>query len=528
LLDGQSLTSQQRDALDAELQSLSQEDFAAVSDDLQTDHLLRAIHLADTEVTASSTERFVDQLKSEILSPTVPVAPPIETPPRIETENEVRLLAELKSDLLPKHPAARAPRRPAAVGGIVASAAAILLVLITAIAVRTGKNDSDEIAAQGSRDAQSTEHLASAAQEKPATGERTLVAPNEPAVPIDSVVVPSPVEVQGPEENVPAPESLATDHSGDSVHAADETPPQPPGEMAPLPKFVDPPVQPRSSQPDSQRIAVVTHDASAQWLDGREPGKDLVAGPLSLVSGTARLTLAKGAELTLEGPADLDLVDENRVALQTGRLEAFVPAGAVGFEVQTPGARVVDLGTRFRVHANPDEKLIRIDVVEGAVEAIQPVGRRGTRERKYQLTAGRTKWLPYDGLSAWDWQLVVQFGDTIAAPNQLTIDDQTFDLGRPGQAAIAMQHLGQRFIAANQQLSALPRGQRFAGRLVIDDKLNNLTSDRSLKIAQTELFQAIQKRWTNSIFDHVFPPGMKAEMEKLFQGSGISIPGVKP
>jgi hypothetical protein len=97
-------------------------------------------------------------------------------------------------------------------------------------------------------------------------------------------------------------------------------------------------------------------------------GEVLVARRLGLRSGRATLAFLSGVTLTLEGPADLDLVSIDRVYCRVGRLRARVPQGAEGFVVAAPAAAVVDRGTEFAVNVDADGRS-RVFVFEGVAEA---------------------------------------------------------------------------------------------------------------------------------------------------------------
>lgn len=56
--------------------------------------------------------------------------------------------------------------------------------------------------------------------------------------------------------------------------------------------------------------------------------------------------------VTIEGPAEFEIVSEDRVKLQYGRLYSIVPQEALGFSVATPSAMVIDLGTQFGVQVD--------------------------------------------------------------------------------------------------------------------------------------------------------------------------------
>ena len=147
-------------------------------------------------------------------------------------------------------------------------------------------------------------------------------------------------------------QGLATDHvaqSGADVPPEIDVDPRP--QVDPV-MPADPPATDPPSSVDSS-IASIVESQDAQWLEGYEPATDLSPGPVQLESGEARLLLKKGTELVLSGPVQLDLLDDNRVNLTSGLVRASVPPAAVGFEVQTPGGRVVDLGTQFTVDRRP-------------------------------------------------------------------------------------------------------------------------------------------------------------------------------
>jgi hypothetical protein len=93
------------------------------------------------------------------------------------------------------------------------------------------------------------------------------------------------------------------------------------------------------------------------------------------------LTLAflSGVTMTLEGPADVDLVSIDRVFCRQGRLRARVPKGAEGFVVASPGSAVIDLGTEFGLNVEADGRS-RVMVFEGAAEAVLLNG-SGSAER---------------------------------------------------------------------------------------------------------------------------------------------------
>jgi hypothetical protein len=98
-------------------------------------------------------------------------------------------------------------------------------------------------------------------------------------------------------------------------------------------------------------LATVAHQIDATWSGDRKlaPGERVGKGRLRLAVGVVRLDFAKDVRLTLEGPADLELIGPGETRLHSGKLTANVPPEGIGFQVHTERARVVDLGTTFGV-----------------------------------------------------------------------------------------------------------------------------------------------------------------------------------
>lgn len=122
-----------------------------------------------------------------------------------------------------------------------------------------------------------------------------------------------------------------------------------------------------------------------KWESGSLPtesGARLGAGRLRLAEGVARIVFDTGAELRLEGPADLELHARDRCTLRSGRLVARCPDPARGFLVETPSASLQDLGTEFGVSVTDGKA--DVQVFEGRVDATH----RGTG-RVEQLLTGR-------------------------------------------------------------------------------------------------------------------------------------------
>lgn len=147
----------------------------------------------------------------------------------------------------------------------------------------------------------------------------------------------------------------------------------------------------REAQPDvavqtdqSEGFASVAHLTDTTW----EPGVEIKAGDrlgpatVRLRGGFLRLEFDSGVQVTLEGPAEFELLSAERTRLRSGLLAANVPPGAEGFTVDTPSAEVVDLGTSFGIDLR-DEGFADVSVFDGEVE----IALRDASE-KHLLTEG--------------------------------------------------------------------------------------------------------------------------------------------
>jgi hypothetical protein len=143
------------------------------------------------------------------------------------------------------------------------------------------------------------------------------------------------------------------------------------------------PVPPPGARPEAApgggvEIATVIHLDGVQWeAEGETPRQGDVVTPGRLRLRQGRLTLAffSGVSLTVEGPADLELLAANRLFFHRGKLRARVPRGAEGFTVLAAGYEVVDLGTDFGMNLEPGGKS-QVMVFEGEA-AVSVLGKDG-------------------------------------------------------------------------------------------------------------------------------------------------------
>ena len=70
--------------------------------------------------------------------------------------------------------------------------------------------------------------------------------------------------------------------------------------------------------------------------------------------GVAQVEFMQGAAVIFEGSVEAEFVNSNAAILKFGKLRAHVPKVAVGFSVDLPRGKVIDLGTDFGIHAHND------------------------------------------------------------------------------------------------------------------------------------------------------------------------------
>ena len=126
-------------------------------------------------------------------------------------------------------------------------------------------------------------------------------------------------------------------------------------------------------QVSNRPFAEVAHVIGAYRADGvtYKTGETVEPGILSLSRGLLRLDFSNGARVTVQGPAELEVFDKDRVLLHHGLVTATIPESAVGFVVDTVAAHVVDLGTSFGVSVSENGQT-EVCVFDGEVEVSLP------------------------------------------------------------------------------------------------------------------------------------------------------------
>jgi hypothetical protein len=154
--------------------------------------------------------------------------------------------------------------------------------------------------------------------------------------------------------------------------------------------------------------------SGVEWADGAQQYEEWAlvqpGQSLKLKSGWINLFFPGGAELLIEGPADVQLVSATKVIARQGKLAARIGPGAIGFRIDTPHAKVIDRGTSFGVSVSGDSHT-SVVVYEGIVD-LDVLGDRSQPRRR--LTSGEA--LSVDGNGHLSRITTVQSADFLEPP----------------------------------------------------------------------------------------------------------------
>ena len=528
-LDGQPLTADEQNALQAAItqradQSREPGQADELFDDWQIDAMLRTEIELDTD---RFVERFAERLsrsEAEIgtqgsdletdpqIQPPPVVRPPIAPPPVTPPPRVARGYA--------LYPVGARNRRWQS-WGYAASAAALLFVMVASaivLAIRISQSDTSNVA-RDTKQMKETDDENKNVKVKPFSSEQDNPSDHSPEK-----------QAEIGESDLADKGQLKNQDSGKANKLPQDDRKAVPleivdadnGEKSNDPKNA---LESNDSSPQDQpraAIARLTSSEGARWDNGYEPQRDLLPGSLSLVEGTVEITMDNGTALEITGPIELELAAKDHVALRSGRLSAHVPKQAVGFTVQTPTSKIVDLGTEFVVDVDKD-KSTAVQVTQGVVEVSAIEKGRKADEQTWRLQAGDYKWISGDGRQSLDWRLVVELGDA-KKNSEILIDQTRYDMSRPDQAVAAMVDINNRLNEASLRLSELPRGETFSGAIVIDGKSNTFDTSRKFTLVRQALMQEMQKRWMGNMMKQVFPEGVlpKGFPKDFFESNGFN------
>lgn len=99
-------------------------------------------------------------------------------------------------------------------------------------------------------------------------------------------------------------------------------------------------------------VATLTRTAGVEWegaTDLAELSRLQVGQILELREGQVEMIFDSGVEVVLDGPAYFEIRSAESAYSSQGTISARVGADGTGFTIETPSARVIDLGTEFGV-----------------------------------------------------------------------------------------------------------------------------------------------------------------------------------
>ncbi|MDC0265725.1 LamG domain-containing protein [Mariniblastus sp.] len=130
-------------------------------------------------------------------------------------------------------------------------------------------------------------------------------------------------------------------------------------------------------------VAIVTQSYDTQWAGETQLqiGSSVSPGKVQLLSGLIQLEFYRGAVVVVEGPAELEFVNADRMICRRGRLRAHVPPQAEGFAILSPNVELVDLGTEFGMDV-ADDGSASVHVFDGKVELYEAGTDRSVESRQ--------------------------------------------------------------------------------------------------------------------------------------------------
>ncbi len=148
-------------------------------------------------------------------------------------------------------------------------------------------------------------------------------------------------------------------------------------------------IRPQGVEDDSvaevfdEGVAIVTQSYDTKWNGETQlqVGSSVSQGKVELLSGLIQLEFYRGAVVVVEGPAELEFVNADRLICRRGRLRAHVPPQAEGFAVVSPNVELVDLGTEFGMDVSGDGSA-SVHVFDGKVELYESGTDRSAKTRQ--------------------------------------------------------------------------------------------------------------------------------------------------
>ena len=145
-----------------------------------------------------------------------------------------------------------------------------------------------------------------------------------------------------------------------------------------------------NSQNVGKSLAVTAFcSADCQWegFSKTDAARNISEGKqVQIKSGQVDIEFDSGTKVKLEGPARFQILSQSQMKLERGRMIAVVSIRGIGFTVDTPAARVIDLGTEFGLDVTP-ANATDVHVLSGKVE-VHKLDAQGNELDASQLVAG--------------------------------------------------------------------------------------------------------------------------------------------
>lgn len=177
-----------------------------------------------------------------------------------------------------------------------------------------------------------------------------------------------------------------------------------------------------SSINENSSVARITNSLDAVWLGAyRSNGTWLTPGTLELQSGSAEIIFDSGAEIILQGPAELKLITPYHADLVIGKATVKIPSQAAGFKLDTPSSSFSDQNSSFGIVVASDQST-EIHVIQGLVEATPKTNSGLSRVLSGKESARLTN-------------------SSILAANRIQYSPQSFDLALPTRIHVPSRFL---------------------------------------------------------------------------------------
>lgn len=119
--------------------------------------------------------------------------------------------------------------------------------------------------------------------------------------------------------------------------------------------------------------AMLVNEANAKFANGRSiDDVKFAPGSYELTEGAVHLRFSSGADLVVEAPAELKILDAMNTKLISGKVRAMVPPPAQGFTVSAYDVTYEDIGTEFGLIVDGKSSSSELHVFDGQVNVKDP------------------------------------------------------------------------------------------------------------------------------------------------------------